>query len=68
MGRNVNGLRIQLTENKDNKKAILVVVDKLSKRAHFIALPGEHKAEDTARVFFMQKYTSTMAYLESVSI
>ncbi len=55
-----------LLKTKDNKKAILVVVDKFTKRAHFIGLPGEHKAEDTARGF-MQKYTNTMAYLERLS-
>ncbi len=37
-----------LPKTKDNKKAILVVVDKLSKRAHFIPLPAEHKAEDNS--------------------
>ncbi len=52
MGRNINGLHIQLAENKrQQKKPFLVVVDKLTKRAHFIPLSGEHKAEDTARVF-----------------
>ncbi len=38
-----------LPKTKDNKKAILVVVDKLSKRAHFIPLTAEHKAEGTAK-------------------
>ncbi len=38
-----------LPKAKDNKKAILVVVDKLLKRAHFIPLTAEHKAEDTAK-------------------
>ncbi len=45
-----------LPKTKDNKKAILVVVDKLSKRAHFIPLPAEHKAEDTAKVFYNEVY------------
>lgn len=37
-------------------KALLVVVDKLSKRAHFIPLPGDHRAEDTARLFYKEVY------------
>ncbi len=47
---------LNLPKTKDNKKAILVVVDKLTKRAHFIPLSGEHKAEDTARVFYAEVY------------
>ncbi len=42
----------KLPKKRDNKKSILVVVDKLSKRVHFIALRGEHKAEDTAKSFY----------------
>ncbi len=45
-----------LPKTKDNKKAILVVVDKLSKRAHSIPLTVEHKAEDTAKVFYNEVY------------
>ncbi len=45
-----------LPKTKDNKRAILVVVDKLTKRAHFIALPAEHKAEDTAKGFYSEVY------------
>ncbi len=46
----------KLPKTRDNRKSILVVVDKLSKRAHFIALPGEHKAEDTAKIFYEEVY------------
>ncbi len=45
-----------LPKTKDSKKAILVVVDKLTKRAHLIALPAVHKAEDTARGFYSEEY------------
>ncbi len=49
---------------KTTRKAILVVVDKLTKRAHFIALPAEHKAEDTAKVFYSEVILNIMDYLE----
>ncbi len=41
-----------LPKSKDNRKAILVVVDMLSKRTPFVPLPAEHKAEGTSKVFY----------------
>ncbi len=46
----------KLPKTRDNKKPILIVFDKLSKRAHFIVLPGERKAEDTAKIFYEEVY------------
>ncbi len=51
MGRDIYGLYIQPTKTKDKETAILVIVDKLSKRAHFIALADNHTAEKIAEVF-----------------
>ncbi len=47
---------LNLLKTKDKKKAIFVAVDKLTKRAHFIALPAEQKAEETARGFYSEVY------------
>ena len=43
-----------LPKTKQNKTVILVVVDKLSKQAHFIPLEPNHNAENTADVFYKE--------------
>ncbi len=45
-----------LPKTKDKETAILVVVDKLSKRAHFIALSDNNTAENIAEVFYKEVY------------
>lgn len=45
-----------LPKTKDEKTAILVVVDKLCKRAHFIPLQSNHTATDTAKAFYNEVY------------
>ncbi len=54
MGGNFYGLYILIYQKqKTNKKAILVVVDKLSKASTFSFLYQQNiKAEDTAKVFY----------------
>ncbi len=42
--------------NLPKTKEAILVVDKLTKRAHVIALPAEHIAEDTARGFYSEAY------------
>lgn len=46
----------ELPKTKNSKTAILVVVDKLCKRAHFIPLESNHTAKDTAIVFYKEIY------------
>lgn len=47
---------MDLPRISDQKTAILVVVDKLSKRTHFIALEDNHTAKDTAEYFYSEIY------------
>ena len=46
----------KLPRTKDGYESILVVVDKLSKRTHFIPLTKNHKAEDIAEIFYKEIY------------
>jgi len=46
----------KLPKKPDKKTAILVVVDNLSKRTHFIALEANHNAKNTAQVFYENIY------------
>ncbi len=46
----------KLPRTKDGYSALLVVVDKLSKRAHLIPLTTNHKSEDIAEVFYKEIY------------
>jgi len=46
----------KLPKTSDKKTGILVVVDKLSKRTHFIALEANHNAKNTAYVFYENIY------------
>ena len=46
----------ELPRTKDNKTGIMVVVDKLSKRTHFIPIESKHNAERTADTFYREIY------------
>ena len=46
----------ELPRTKDNKTGIMVVVDKLSKRIHFIPIESKHNAERTADTFYREIY------------
>ncbi len=46
----------KLPRKKDEYSALMVFVDKLSKRAHFIPLTANHKSEDIAEVFYKEVY------------
>ena len=41
----------KLRKTKDGYSALMVVVDKLSERAHFIPLTSKHKSKDKAKIF-----------------
>ena len=46
----------ELPRTKDNKTGIMVVVDKLSKRTHFIPIESKQNAERTADTFYKEIY------------
>ena len=46
----------ELPKTEEKNTAILVVVDKLTKRTHFIPLKSNHTAKDTAYVFYKEIY------------
>ena len=46
----------ELPRTKDNKTGIMLVVDKLSKRTHFIPMESKHDAERTADTFYREIY------------
>ena len=44
----------KLPNTKDEYSALMLVVDKLTKRAHLIPLTSKHKSEDMAEVFYKE--------------
>ena len=57
----------QLPKTKEGNTGILAVVDKLTKRAHFIPLKQNHTAGSQPN-YSIKKYTNTMDYPGKLSL
>ena len=56
VGREIDGFHLRSSADGTQKPVILVVVDKLSKRTHFISLHSSHTTLDTEKVFYKEIY------------